>query len=224
MIQITEKELKANIVYKTRTPFGNRFAYYKPTPSDVLVCIHGCKIPLGLNQYGFPDTRSVRVNKRGRVTGFSPRKEEAYAELFTREEVPLNAALETIAGAVNGSMEYDAQRVLSRSFLYGKGILGKGLRDSIRYSGYTPDGDETVKGVCADAGNLIRELFKSGLEDPALRFSLLVTETNISTHSTTLVFDTQTGNWVVVNSKSPLKPYNLVPREKLEDLGKPFVR
>jgi len=47
-------------------------------------------------------------------------------------------------------------------------------------TGYTPDGDETVKGVCADAGNLIRELFKSGLEDPALRFSRLVTETKHS--------------------------------------------
>lgn len=227
VLQISPRELEANVRHeeksKVRIKVGgeyrdtyDQFAYFQPS-GDVLVDVHGYRIPLKSSDYGFPNSRTVRVDRRGRVTGFSPGAEEAYATLFEREEVSLNDALETIARAVNHSIEYDVSTVESGDFRETEKV-------AIRDSGYKPRGDETVKGICSDAGELIRTLFGLALRDSTLRYVEVASTNEIGPHDTTVVFDTQTGNWAVVNSKSPLKPYNLVPRERLEDLGHPFTR
>ena len=88
---------------------------------------------------------------------------------------------------------------------------------------YRPTGEEVMKGTCVDAGELIRTILGSlGMED-RLKYSYVQARNNFAPHNTTVVFDKISGEWAVINSKSPTKPYNLTPKDKLVELGKPYV-
>ena len=204
--------------------FTVNFVYFEPSSADLLVPtdVGGTyKIPLKMNNYGFPDSRVVRVDRRGRVNGLSPLPADKYHRMLDRQEVPLSEALEIIARVVNESMEYDTEGLISGR--YGE-LPTQELLQKISASGYTPHGQETIKGICGDAGELIRTLIGCTLRDDSLNYLCISSKSKSGDgHDTTLVFDPATENWAVVNSKSPLKPYNLVPREKLSELGIPFA-
>jgi hypothetical protein len=98
------------------------------------------------------------------------------------------------------------------------------LMREARSFGYRPTGREVMKGVCTTAGYFIRQIMHHlGLED-SIKFSHVTSCTErLANHDTTLVFDRGTGHWAVINSKSPIKPYNLVPKDRLPDLGRPYA-
>ncbi len=232
--QITPLDLEANLTgVKTkrsyvsiggqRGDYTRRFVYFDPFAADFQIPTDSggtYVIPLRMEKYGFPDARTVRVDKGGRVTGVSPEVESLYRGLFEREEVPLNEALEILGKTVNDSMEYDIDALNGRDDI---SSASQELIERVKASGYIPTGQETVKGICKDAGPLIRALLGYTLRDSSLKYIGIdsINETGDS-HDITLLLDPETENWVIVNSKSPLKPYNIVPREKLQELGSPF--
>lgn len=173
---------------------------------------------LSLDNYGFSDSRMVKIDRRGRVTGFSPNEERVYQALFVVDELSLNAALGTITDAVNNSMRYDFDELLKSEDLSPefKTILQRD-KDACQ-----PRGDETVEGVCWSAGDLIRTLLSYTLRDPNLRYVHVPTTSGtvgVAGHDTTLVIDIKDGKWVVLNSKTPRSSYALTPIKKLPELG-----
>ncbi|MBI4162355.1 MAG: hypothetical protein HY513_01620 [Candidatus Aenigmarchaeota archaeon] len=232
MLEVTPQELATHLTYKeidkmfgikvdgvTQHRSERRYAYFQPN-GDIGVSIYGYYIPLRLSNYGFPETQTVGIKVK-RVTGFSPKLQIAYDKLLRNASVPLIEAVETIAMCVNDSIEYDTDAV------FGSDDFGERVKERIRVVNYTPNGQETVKGICSDAGWLIKTLFDWTLIEPSLRYTSVDTMKAGRTeetrhHDTTLIFDIRTAHWIVVNSKSPLKPYNIVPFERLQDLGSPY--
>ena len=89
---------------------------------------------------------------------------------------------------------------------------------------YKPNGDETLVGYCTHAGDQIRILLTQFIMDPNLRFANVSSPIlQVVGHDTTLIFDIETQNWAVINSKSPIKLLNLTPFERLHEIGRPYV-
>jgi len=202
-----------------------KLTYFTPSPSNIKIPIsleenpwELYKIPLNPKLYGFSSTRLSYLHQNSQVIGFAPPAQASIDKLFHENNHPLNEILETITSAVNRSVEYDLESIKKSP------KLTNFTKNVLQDSDYFPEGDETVKGVCTEAGYLIRTLLSRMVNDPELRYMELLTysKKTLCHHDTTLVFDINSGEWVVLNSKSPLKQYNLVPKEKLKDLGKPF--
>lgn len=226
MKELTKTELEANITHTEKSGIsikvGNKwketytkYAYFSPDSGRDDFNFYGYVVPLSSDKYGFSSSRNVRVRGKSNKIKISPEAQRLHDEMFANDEVPLNAALETIARCINDSMEYDVTVIES-------GNYSQEFKDKIKSSGYKPRGDETLKGVCVDAGKLIRQLLGQTLSDSMLRYTHVGSRTEISAHDTTLVFDIESGEWAVINSKSPLKQYNVVSKEKLPELGYPY--
>ena len=190
--------------------------FHLDSPADADIFVHGYHIPVEYENYGFPNSRTVGIDTRGRITGFSEKPQQTYDSLFLTGRVPLNEALETIAAAVNESTVYDVEAVLTGDF-------NEEFKRNVKELNYVPNGDEVTSGICSDTGNVIRTLLGNTLRDPSLRYTHIGARGEVSAHDTTFLLDIETGEWVVVNSKSPFKPYNVVPREKLPELGDPYI-
>ena len=178
------------------------------------------RVPLSMDNYGFPNSRKAKFAKNRRVAGLSKDTEQAYSSLFDRDDVTLNEALNAIGMAVNGSMEYDLDMLEqgnnSRNYPNRQEIVE--YIERARAS-YKTTGEETVKGMCGQAGYLIRTVLGYHLKDPNLRYTCASSENGVA-HDITVVFDTLDGNWAIINSKSPIKPYNLVPKDRLSEFGR----
>ena len=105
-----------------------------------------------------------------------------------------------------------------------------GLCQDVEAAKYVPKGIETMTGICADAGDYIRCLLEEILVDPVLRYCKINVKNTypppgylVGGHDVTQVFDIKTGNWIILNSKSPRLFYNIVPKENLAELGPPFA-
>lgn len=225
--ELTEAEVEAHVTHTEKRGLrvkvvGNnwkeiyrKYAYFSPDSGSNVFYFYGHIVPLSPEKYGFSSSRKVRVSGKTNKIKFSPEAQHLYDKVFANSEVPLDEAMEAIAKCVNDSMEYDAAAIESENY-------SQAFKDKIKSSGYAPRGDETLKGICIDAGNFIRQLIETTLDDPTLRYARVGGITKISEHDTTLIFDTKSGEWAAVNSKSPLNRYNLVPKEKLAELGYPY--
>lgn len=91
-----------------------------------------------------------------------------------------------------------------------------GIRDMVESRGITMD--ELLEEVGAGVNNAMGYDFETMEETLTAEIEKLS-----KSHDTTLVFNKETGYWVVINSKSPVKVYNLVPKEKLVEIGRPYV-
>jgi len=202
-----------------------KFVYFKPKKESIGVYVGEYKIPLSLDNYGFLDSRIVKLNKSydGGLK-FSESMKEEYNSLFENDKISLNIALETIAKCVNNSIRFDIEG-LSKKFhdqgcTWCSGFSEEFLR--LAKDSYKPFGDETLVGICSDAGRIIRSLISKNIEENIIQYTHISAQSKLSTHDTTLILDTREGIWAVVNSKSPLKKYNLVPKEQLQELGSPY--
>jgi len=204
-----------------------RYKYFEPGEGDKDISYIQLHIPLNLSNYGFPDSRRVKIDMEAKTKiNLKPSMRQFYECMINTDEVPLNFVLETLTMVVNDSMEYDFEKALDGIKKYVDGYTSpkarmraqkeyQGFLDGIKICDYKPFGDETMHGICTDSGDLIRELVKITIIDPELRYTK--TRTNVH-HDVTTVFDIETGNWVVLNSKSPLKLYYLVPKDIIPDL------
>lgn len=179
------------------------------------------RIALDLDDYGFPPEAAVALDPKPMFEKppFSPPYEDLYRQLFEVRTYGLAQLLEAVGAIINGSMAYDFSKMPDP-------------RPASAYQGPTPfsreelakqhppRGNETLKGQCQDAGHLIRRLLLSLHPAKTLLIAELTTQARGFFHDVTLVFDTLTSRWALVNSRSPLKPYNLIPKERLPDLGR----
>ena len=201
----------------------DKFSYFKPRTEGVRLYIDEHIISLHLQDYGFSDSKIVNLRKANLEFDMPEDLKSMYNQLLDKEVAPLNQSLEALTKCVNDSMEFDCELIRK---LAGKEEEFPGyytrFYDAIKKADYSPKGTETMKGICGDAGKLIRRAINKIIEDENLRYSHLSAQSKITVHDTTLVFDIKTANWAVLNSKSPLKKYNLVPKEKLNELGSPY--
>ncbi|MBS3141256.1 hypothetical protein J4405_03870 [Candidatus Woesearchaeota archaeon] len=146
--------------------------------------------------------------------------------------MPLEDLLEDASALINNGIEYDVELCLSkiRDLINPSATKLKKIESYLRSGRYEPSGQEVLKGICSESGFLIRS-YLNKLELPDSVKFIEVTSTNPHklgrfglSHDTTLVFDNVTGSWIVINSKSPIKHYNVVPKGKLADLGYPYVK
>jgi hypothetical protein len=148
----------------------------------------------------------------------SSQAESAYQRILGSKEINLNELLDTVGFIVNHSMEYDFDKFRSQCQREESYAPVGAARESYRISGH-----EVSKGTCVDSGLQIRSILGSlGLEE---KYKFLdVSSVNGSSHDITVVFDKKSGEWAVINSKSPSKPYNLVPKNRLVELGSPYFK
>ncbi len=213
----------------------DHYFFFPKTDDTVDVTIEYCMhIPLKPENYGFPDGRMVGIKPRRRKLELSDMARDEYESLLKKRQVPANKLFESAGFIINDSMEYDFESLWwgARVFFFenNRGNEVKTERQLREFKAetedcsYTPTGREVTKGICVTAGSYIRFLLRSLNMEDRIAFTHVTAQTNdIVSHDTTLVFDRGTGHWAVINSKSPLKPYNLVPFEKLEELGRPYA-
>lgn len=125
----------------------------------------------------------------------------AYQEVLSGR-LPINEILERLSRSVARCMEYDV----------------KADNPTIAHS-YTPSGEEIFKGFDRDAGAVIRKLLGQITIEGAP--DLIYKEPINSTQDTTTVFDSKTGRWVVLNSKSqrPNRQDTLIPITSFANYG-----
>ncbi|MAG91816.1 hypothetical protein CMO83_04015 [Candidatus Woesearchaeota archaeon] len=216
--------------------------FFNPT-GDIIVSDEnvGGFIPFHNRDYIFSHDRTVEIADGSVSIRLTPASGALLTELMNKGQVPLNEALEIIGKAVNNSYRYDISGAIKRvrnsalgrrAYYAGKGysedrcrIPMTEAREFVRgVRGYRPQGDETLVGYCTHAGNHIRALLSQFVVDPKLRYINVFDRTlRAATHDTTLVFDIESQHWAVINSKSPLKPFNLVPFERLKEFGYPYT-
>jgi hypothetical protein len=170
--------------------------------------------------YGFSDDRMVSINPTPLNLDLSQRAREVYDNILASPEMKINTLLEAVGFIVNHSLDYDfdKQRELDRKW------GGDASRWDELQKNYRSTGKEVLKGDCQDAGAMIRDILGSlGMEDN-LKYTKVIARDGPFFHDTTMIFDKDTGEWAVINSKSPSKQYNLVSKEKLHELGSPFYR
>lgn len=202
---------RADADFDPRNPPPERNGFLVGAGRSLELHVGGRVLPMALRRYGFPRGRTVKLTD-DRLTGFAPEAQVAYDGLMARGVVSLPRALGTITRAVNRSMAYDLDG------------LPAALQAGARATGYRLRGDETCVGRCGDAGGLIRAVLDRSLDDPSLETFATATSIGGAAHDVTIVRDRQHGSWAVLNSLSPLKPFDLVPRHRLELFGAPFVR
>lgn len=93
---------------------------------------------------------------------------------------------------------------------------------------YIPSPLATQKGVCEDQGDIFRLLLNNlGLDQ--IRYIKKSVSKCIDSkhtylyHDVSVIFDMNIQSWLVVNSLSPARLYNVVPVEQIKTLGEPFV-
>lgn len=193
---------------------------------------------LKMENYGFPDDKRVRIAPERLELELSDRAREVYERLLGSQEVHLNDLLESVGFVVNDSMEYDFNKIINTKTEHYKSSRENGemtesdkktirlYEEGLRSKGYIPTGREVIKGICLDSGDLIRKILRSmnlenefgGMHTSAFSYYFPNGSNDMvvyGPHDTTTVFSKKTGRWSIINSKSPIKPYNLVPKEKI---------
>ena len=167
---------------------------------------------LDRKKYGFGEDVRVDVNPRRVNIRFAPQAQEIYDMLLLREYVGLNSLLDNTGFIVNSSMVYDPEAGCSEA--------EENAKTSLKLAGdYKPSGDETLRGICGDSGDLIRTLLYNFRMPDTIKYLHVSTKIGSLQHDNTVVFDVNSGNWAVINSKSPRIEHNLVAKEDLGDMG-----
>lgn len=179
----------------------------------------GLYVPLEVKNYGMDYGLNVRPSRI--ALDLSKVARLAYEILLLQKTVNGNLLLETVGGIINSSMEYDFDKMDG----WEKGLEGipSHLWERARHQ-YFPSGNEVTKGICGDSGKLIRKVLAGLGFDQHIKYVQAQAQSprTLMGHDVTLVFDSKTANWAIINSKSPILTYNLVPKQNLSDLGRQY--
>jgi len=210
--------LKFNGVSSSKEPIEDIYFYFNSCEDHINIPLNEIGfLPLMMKNYGF-EGESSRL-KPNKVYGLNLNSvsREKYDSLLLREEATLGEILETVGSIVNSSMRYDFEKIIGREQASGH------VSDwSDAKLNYAPTGEEVSQGICVDAGEQIRNiLYNLGLDS---KYKILFVGSDIGGfyHDTTLVFNKESGNWGVINSKSPTKEFNFATKEQLKQLGSPY--
>jgi hypothetical protein len=177
-------------------------------------------IPLEREKYGFSPNQKVAINPSRLELDLSKDPTKVYETILNSKEMNANELFENIGYIVNHSMLYDFSKV----FMPGEEKEEGASKWNEVIKNYQPNGDEVLSGICVDAGKLIRQFLSSLNMEDNFGYTAVTSSTDFSSHDTTVVFNKINGDWAVINSKSTLKHYNLTPKDKLIELGEPYVR
>jgi hypothetical protein len=198
----------------------NAYFFFPRTEKSIELRIgEGMYVPLEPGKFMFPYNQMVNINpKKVRGLRFTREARQIYDEILRCEEANLNDLLEAVGYIVNSSMKYDFDKINPGR------TPEKAKKWAEIQQSYQPKGNETMKGICVNAGMMIRDILDSmGLED---RIGILSDgpSSDLTSHDITVIFDKETGYWGVINSKSPTKEFNLaVTKEQLHRLGGQYV-
>lgn len=200
---------------KIKTPLTERVYFYFPRNGEIvdlnLAGHNSLCVALKHENYGFGEQK-VEINPNGDILRIAKIDMDVAEKLSEKRVVRLDGLLEDVGFMVNDSIEYDFEKAV-RNELNARELTGERaenfaekylaiLRDG---TDYVPSGREVMKGICSDAGDMIRYLlFNLGINDQ-FGMSLVSTAKGGISHDTTLVFDKNSGRWAIVNSKSPRK-------------------
>jgi len=203
-------------------PSEDIYFFFPKQKSSVEIPIAGqyeMYIPLQSEQYGFSPNQKIRINPLCLELNLSRSAREAYEGILNLREESVSDLFELVGFIINDSMEYDFKKIIASE----KELGNDTLKWDEPQRNYHPTGDEVNKGICVDAGKIIRNLLESLGMEKRFGYTYANARNNFASHDTTVVFDKISGEWAVINSKSPTKSYNLTPKEKLVELGSPYV-
>jgi hypothetical protein len=171
------------------------------------------KIAVNYDKYCFPGNITCSINPVQPTFSsnvrFNPESLYRLNKILNLKEAPLNRLIETVGRIVNDSMEYDFERAAEKD---------KKFDWSATRNAYKPTGKETMKGVCSDAGLLIRCILKSLRFEKHIMFYKIATIGTVA-HDLTLVYDSNTERWVLISSKRGVEESILVPKQELARFG-----
>jgi hypothetical protein len=206
-----------------RIPDNRAYLYFPKAKNSVSIPVTSADIyelcvPLKMDDYGFGET-IIKYNATKIDVKLSEEAGEVYDNIIKSKEMAGDELMNSVGFMINESMEYDSAKLMAPFLLHGRSV------DEKMFIGdYEPTGKEVMKGICMDAGRVIRKVLRNlNMEKTKKILDVESISGGLWSHDTTTVFDTETGNWAVINSKSPVKKYNLVPKEKLSELGRPYV-
>jgi hypothetical protein len=199
----------------------HRYLFFPKTDKSISFSISGSPglflVALDPDKYGFPENEYIKIKPKPLELKLSSTSKQEYSSLLHSKEIPANELFEKVGAIVNNSMKYSFDN-LRRDFEESQ--VNYRFADVEKNSGYKSKGDEVEEGYCSDAGKKIRAVLGHMNMDKDYHFTRVVFRKDNREHDATLVFNKTSGDWAIINSKSPTKPYNLVPKEKLSELGK----
>jgi hypothetical protein len=130
--------------------------------------------------------------------------------------------MKNVVNMVNDSMEYDMKSAADKIAEGNKGManLEELTKAWIEESQYRPTGKETMKGVCKEAGLQIRKILQ-GIPDLRIEYcnANRINKNGLKlSHDITFAYNPKNLEWVILNSKSPYFPFDIVPKEKLKEI------
>ena len=170
-----------------------------------------------LDNYGFLDTDIVTLNGSTipLPVELSKNSKKLYADFCNATHMQATQFATMAAQIINDSMAYEFSMILAKHKLDGTEQDVKYYEEARRT--YTPPSDATLRGICTDAGYLIRKImFKRGTELPywISQGSLKDMNTqNARTHDVTIFFSDK--RWVLINSISPTNPKYIIKKDEL---------
>lgn len=202
------------------TQLREMYFFFPPSEDARLIPLWDswCVVPLRLDCYGFSEEAMDMQPERISLE-LSAAAETQYRRIVGMRKIGIADLLETVGFITNDSMRYDFDKIIAIDRELGN--------DTAKWEqmrmGYTQSSREVTSGICTDAGNSIRKILSSLNIEKRFAFLSVGVTGVLRSHNTTLFFDRDTSRWAVINSKSPTKVYNLVPKERLGELGYPYA-
>jgi len=209
--------------------------FFKKQWADINIHRGSIDIPLCLDKYWFEDKESIHIKPivgRKSEINLHPKLKKMYDNMFDEQDIFINELLENIGKVVNDSIAYDFDYMKEKQLQENKQVSFNSeeerekeeekireARDIKMRETYIPTWIETNKGVCHHAGTMIRNILSKIWLPTNIKYLEISTSSWWpASHDTTLVFDRNTGNRAIVNSKSPTKNFNLAWKEDLPKL------
>jgi hypothetical protein len=173
-------------------------------------------IPLKKDNYGFPENRRISIAPARLELSLNEESKARYGQILSTKQFSANSLFDSVGFIINNSMKFSPDGTSGSEYKCGVEVLG------LAGENYKPTGKETMIGMCAKAGSLIRTVLSALNMEDTVRFTNVHTSIGVYSHDNTVVFDINSGNWVIINSKSPRIEYNLVPKDGLKRMGMPY--
>ncbi len=191
-------------------------------------------LPLKSHDYWFDSNYNIHITPNLHNQPdieLDPQLRKIYDSIFCKQDIQINHLLESIGKIVNDSMLYDFDYIKNRQLLEAKWWLNydeneiRNRWDITMRETYIPTWLETNQWVCWNAWKSIRNILWTIWLPEHIKYMNISSYKAWSScgHDTTLLFDINTGNWAVINSKSPTKHFNLTAKADLSQLWTPYV-
>lgn len=174
-------------------------------------------IYLGKRKYGFRLEDKISIKPSGVELNLNESSRDKYEFVLSQKEISVHELLRLTGEIINETMLFSPENSSGPELEAGNLVM------EIAKDSYKPTGKETLRGMCSQAGSLIRTLLHSYSMPNNLKYMRVKTQIHPVSHDTTLVFDYVTGNWAVINSKSPRIEVNLASKEDLKRLGQSYM-